>query len=154
MNGSRSRRSDNRRREHRDPGIAAEIVTVINSLPALNSLAANNLIQYAKQVVEGLGGEEVKTQLYRVLSTLKRLERDFERGSFNREKVVLLKPGLVWAAYKHKKLRQVHSVVDAAIDKVTTIEDFQKLVKLVEAIVAYNAYGKPSDSEQGEGESA
>lgn len=153
MNG---RRSHDRRRNTPNQGDAeiVGIVQAIERLASFDALSANDLIQHATTVARRLGGEEVKTQLYKVLATFRRLEREFKRSGFQSDKVRLLTVGLVWAASRHQKLNSFFPVMDAAINKVNNDKDFDKLVRFVEAIVAYNAYKGPTPSEQREGESA
>lgn len=154
MNGSRQRNRGQNTPRQEDAKIN-EIVQAIGRLTSFNALSANDLIQHAKTVAQKLGGEDVKTQLYKVLATFRRLEREFKRDEFNRDKALLLNVGLAWAAYKHKdKLSPLFLVLDAAIKKISSMGDFEKLVKFVEAIVAYNAYKGPTPSEQRESESA
>lgn len=153
MNGSRQRNRRQNTPRQEDAEIK-RIVEAIGRLTSLNNLSANDLIQYAKTISRQLGGEEVKTQLYKVLATFRRLEREFKRSGFQSDKVRLLTVGLVWAASRHQKLNSFFPVMDAAINKVNNDKDFDKLVRFVEAIVAYNAYKGPTPSEQREGESA
>ena len=150
MNGRRPR--DGRRNTPREDAEIHRIVEAIGRLDSFNSLSANDLIQHAKTMATKLGGEDVKTQLYKVLATFRHLEREFKGSRFDRDRVQLLTVGLVWASSKHQKLRPFFEVMDAAMNKVTSEEDFNKLVKFVEAVVAYNAFGPLGQSTEPQAE--
>ncbi|MUH00034.1 type III-A CRISPR-associated protein Csm2 [Scytonema sp. UIC 10036] len=52
--------------------------------------------------------------------------------------VVLLKPKLAYAAARQRSARPLNDVMSAAIDKVYSKEDFERLVQLLESIIAYH----------------
>jgi CRISPR-associated protein Csm2 len=53
-------------------------------------------------------------------------------------KVVLLKPKLAYAAARQSAVKPLSHVMSAAIDKVHSKADFDRLVQLVESIIAYH----------------
>jgi CRISPR-associated protein Csm2 len=52
--------------------------------------------------------------------------------------VVLLKPKLAYAAARQRSAKPLNDVMSAAIDKVYSKEDFERLVQLLESIIAYH----------------
>jgi CRISPR-associated protein Csm2 len=52
--------------------------------------------------------------------------------------VVLLKPKLAYAAARQKAAKPMSDVMSPAIDKVHSTEDFERLVQLIESIIAYH----------------
>ncbi|MDF5722100.1 MAG: type III-A CRISPR-associated protein Csm2 [Rhizonema sp. PD37] len=52
--------------------------------------------------------------------------------------VVLLKPKLAYAAARQKAAKPLGDVMSAAIDKVYSKEDFERLVQFIESIIAYH----------------
>lgn len=52
--------------------------------------------------------------------------------------VVLLKPKLAYAAARQRSAKPLEEVISVAIDKVESTKDFQRLVQLIESIIAYH----------------
>jgi CRISPR-associated protein Csm2 len=52
--------------------------------------------------------------------------------------IVLLKPKLAYAAARQKAALPLSEVMSSAIDQVRSIADFQRLVQLIESIIAYH----------------
>lgn len=52
--------------------------------------------------------------------------------------IVLLKPKLAYAAARQKAAQPLSEVMSSAIDQVLSIKDFQRLVQLIESIIAYH----------------
>jgi CRISPR-associated protein Csm2 len=52
--------------------------------------------------------------------------------------IVLLKPKLAYAAARQKAAQPLSEVMSSAIDQVHSIKDFQRLVQLIESIIAYH----------------
>lgn len=52
--------------------------------------------------------------------------------------IVLLKPKLAYAAARQQAAKPLSSVMSAAIDKVHSLEDFERLVQFIESIIAYH----------------
>jgi CRISPR-associated protein Csm2 len=52
--------------------------------------------------------------------------------------IVLLKPKLAYAAARQKAAQPLSEVMSSAIDRVRSIKDFQRLVQLIESIIAYH----------------
>jgi CRISPR-associated protein Csm2 len=52
--------------------------------------------------------------------------------------IVMLKPKLAYAAARQEAAKPLSEVMSHAIDKVHSIEDFNRLVQLIESIIAYH----------------
>lgn len=52
--------------------------------------------------------------------------------------IVLLKPKLAYAAARQSSARPLSDVMSVAIDKVHSVQDFERLVQFIEAIIAYH----------------
>jgi CRISPR-associated protein Csm2 len=92
---------------------------------------------------ENLAGSirDLKTaQLRRIYGEVKRMEMDFGKGegSFSRDRVVMLKPRLAYAASKKPEVIRIKNVFSKCIDKIQSPEDFSRFVSFFEAILAYH----------------
>jgi CRISPR-associated protein Csm2 len=52
--------------------------------------------------------------------------------------IVLLKPKLAYAAARQSSAQPLSDVMSVAIDKVHSVQDFERLVQFIEAIIAYH----------------
>jgi CRISPR-associated protein Csm2 len=52
--------------------------------------------------------------------------------------IVLLKPKLAYAAARQRSAKPLEEVMSVAIDKVESTKDFERLVQLIESIIAYH----------------
>lgn len=80
-------------------------------------------------------------QVRKFLDAVNRLKAELaETGDFAtiETEVVLLKPKLAYAAARQRAAKPLGDVISTAIDKVYTTEDFERLVQLIEAIIAYH----------------
>ncbi len=66
------------------------------------------------------------------------LDKDPDQFEIIKIPIVLLKPKLAYAAARQKEAKSLQSVLDAAIDRVHSVKDFNRLVQLVESIIAYH----------------
>jgi CRISPR type III-A-associated protein Csm2 len=120
---------------------------------------AERLVAHAREIatrLRGQGGRDeqaTKTQLRRVLDAVLKVEMDARRGQFSRDAVVLLLPRLSYAASRQPALGPLVSAVEEAIPKVRGTDDLGRLVRFVEAVVAYYEYGPASRPEAGGGRS-
>jgi CRISPR-associated protein Csm2 len=51
---------------------------------------------------------------------------------------VLLKPKLAYAAARQRAVKPLSDVMSVAIDKVYDLKDFERLVQMIESIIAYH----------------
>lgn len=113
----------------------------INKCNHLKDMPAEDIVDIADKM-GGLLSRSLKiNQIRKFFDGIRRIDNQFERGrSFNRDKVILLKPKLAYAAGRQQNVRDLMEVLNPAIDKVNSYECFKKLVALIEGIVAYHKY--------------
>jgi CRISPR-associated protein Csm2 len=93
----------------------------------------NEGIEDFTQRITKIEQEHEKTKHKQIKSETERL--NFERIETD---VVLLKPKLAYAAARQKAAKPMSDVMSPAIDKVRSTEDFERLVQLIESIIAYH----------------
>ncbi|OKH16809.1 type III-A CRISPR-associated protein Csm2 [Fischerella major NIES-592] len=123
--------------------IVEEIVKTINDLPdGLKTYPIRDLVKHAEEFGPYLKQQRLETnQVRKFLDAVNRLKADLaETGEFAKveTEVVLLKPKLAYAAARQKAAKPLGEVMSAAIDKVHSKEDFERLVQLLESIIAYH----------------
>ncbi|PMB16940.1 type III-A CRISPR-associated protein Csm2 [Fischerella thermalis CCMEE 5282] len=123
--------------------IVEEIVKTINDLPdGLKTYPIRDLVKHAEEFGPYLKQQRLETnQVRKFLDAVNRLKADLaETGEFAKveTEVVLLKPKLAYAAARQKAAKPLDEVMSAAIDKVHSKEDFERLVQLLESIIAYH----------------
>ncbi|MEC4813692.1 MAG: type III-A CRISPR-associated protein Csm2 [Scytonema sp. PMC 1069.18] len=130
---------------HNNPStnIVEEIIKTINNLKdGLKAYPIRTLVKHAEELGPYLKREKLETnQVRKFLDAINRLKADLaEKGDFSKieTEVVLLKPKLAYAAARQKAAKPLGEVMSAAIDKVYSNEDFERLVQLIESIIAYH----------------
>jgi CRISPR-associated protein Csm2 len=122
--------------------IVQEIITKINGLNGLQAYPIRELVNHAAVFGPYLKQQRLETnQVRKFLDAINRLKADLtEKGEFLaiETEVVLLKPKLAYAAARQKAAKPLGDVMSAAIDKVKSIEDFERLVQFIESIIAYH----------------
>ncbi|PMB30717.1 type III-A CRISPR-associated protein Csm2 [Fischerella thermalis BR2B] len=123
--------------------IKNEIIKTIKNLPdGLKTYPIRDLVKHAEQFGPYLKQQRLETnQVRKFLDAVNRLKADLaETGEFAKveTEVVLLKPKLAYAAARQKAAKPLDEVMSAAIDKVHSKEDFERLVQLLESIIAYH----------------
>ena len=96
----------------------------------------DSLVQKAHDLGEKLAILELKTaQIRRIYSTVKKIER----GGFDQNKLVLLKPKLAYAAARNDQVTLLKDALTQAIDQVgNEKEKFENFINFFEAILAYH----------------
>ncbi|PMB18917.1 type III-A CRISPR-associated protein Csm2 [Fischerella thermalis] len=125
------------------PHIVEEIVKTINNLTdGLKTYPIRDLVKHAEEFGPYLKQQRLETnQVRKFLDAVNRLKADLaETGEFAKveTEIVLLKPKLAYAAARQRAAKPLGEVMSAAIDKVHSKEDFERLVQLVESIIAYH----------------
>jgi CRISPR-associated protein Csm2 len=64
--------------------------------------------------------------------------KDDERFKKIEVDIVLLKPKLAYATARKSEVEPLQKVLDVAIDRVRSLDDFKRLVQFVESIIAYH----------------
>lgn len=123
--------------------IVEEIVKTINNLTdGLKTYPIRDLVKHAEKFGPDLKQKGLETnQVRKFLDAVNRLKADLaETGEFAKveTEVVMLKPKLAYAAARQRAAKPLNEVMSAAIDKVHSKEDFERLVQLVESIIAYH----------------
>lgn len=140
--------------------IVKEIINTINSekLKSLQEYPIRELVNHAKEFGPYLKNQRLETnqirkfldavnQLKARLSqdedeTIKQAKTEDEKAKLRFSKIevdiVLLKPKLAYAAARQKAAKPLNDVMSVAIDKTHSTEDFERLVQLIESIIAYH----------------
>jgi len=115
-----------------------EIKRSIGSLRALKDYTGDRIVADAEKLAQVIRGNLKNAQLRNIYGEVKRMEMDFRKTDFNRDRLVLLKPKLTYAANKKPEVRPIKEVLTVCIDRVQDMEDFKKFVNFFEAVLAYH----------------
>lgn len=123
--------------------IVEEMIDKIKGLnEGLKSYPIRELVQHAEKFGTYLKQQRLETnQVRKFLDAINRLKAELtEKDNFAaiETEVVLLKPKLAYAAARQRAAKPLGDVMSAAIDKVSSKEDFERLVQLLESIIAYH----------------
>jgi CRISPR-associated protein Csm2 len=123
--------------------ISQEIVKLItsNELTSLKDYPIRQLVEHAQSFGPELKQQRLETnQIRKFLDTLNQLKSKLVNHGFDaiETEVVLLKPKLAYAAARQQAVKPLNEVMSAAINKVRDKEDFERLVQLIESIIAYH----------------
>ncbi len=122
--------------------IVQEIIKTITALQGLQTYPIRKLVEDAEKFGPFLKQQRLETnQVRKFLDAVNRLKAELaETGDFSKieTEMVLLKPKLAYAAARQKAAKPLGDVMSAAIDKVNSKEDFERLVQLIESIIAYH----------------
>jgi CRISPR-associated protein Csm2 len=125
--------------KERRPSIEDDIMSHISSVSSFKKYTGDLLVKDAESLAGSI--RDLKTaQLRRIYGEVKRMEMDFGKGegSFSRDRVVMLKPRLAYAASKKPEVIRIKNVFTKCIDKIQDPEDFSQFVSFFEAILAYH----------------
>ncbi|MEH2361475.1 type III-A CRISPR-associated protein Csm2 [Nostoc sp.] len=123
--------------------IVKEITETIGRLnEGLKGYPIRDLVKHAEEFGPYLKQQRLETnQIRKFLDAVNRLKADLtETGEFAKieTEIILLKPKLAYAAARQRAAKPLGEVMSAAIDKVHSKEDFERLVQLIESIIAYH----------------
>lgn len=121
--------------------IVQEILKVINDLKYFKNYPIRTLVEHAQKFGSYLKNQRLETnQIRKFLDAINRLKANLSGNDFSviETEVVLLKPKLAYAAARQDAVKSLSKVMSAAIDKVHSKEDFERLVQLIESIIAYH----------------
>jgi len=115
-----------------------KIKNEIKNLQNFANLDANKLIEYAKS--DKISGDISKTQIRRIFSAVKKIQMEVRRESFDKQKdkIILLKPKLAYAAKKKNEVKHLAEILSECIDTIKNKDDFERFVDFFEAIIAYH----------------
>ena len=116
--------------------------TIDDQKDGLKTYPIRQLVKQAEEFGSYLKQQRLETnQVRKFLDAVNRLKAELaETGDFSKieTEVVLLKPKLAYAAARQKAAKPLGEVISAAIDKVYSKEDFERLVQFIESIIAYH----------------
>lgn len=130
-----------------------DIIDVINKLDNLQDYNIRTLVQHAADFGPFLRNQRLETnQIRKFLDAINRLKAQLAQGDAEESApkddemlsaeietdIVLLKPKLAYAAARQNAAKPLSDVMSAAIDKVHNLKDFERLVQLIESIIAYH----------------
>jgi len=144
--------------------IVQEILQTVNDLQHLKDYSIRDLVKHAEEFGPYLKNQRLETnQIRKFLDAInqlkaklaqdegeneriKQLQDEKEKEEFRKKlkfekieaDVVLLKPKLAYAAARQNAVKSLSKVMSTAIDKVHSKEDFERLVQLIESIIAYH----------------
>lgn len=123
--------------------ITRQILSTIEGLSGgLQEYPIRQLVQHAEEFGPDLKRQRLETnQVRKFLDAVNRLKADLtEDDDFSKieTEVVLLKPKLAYAAARQEAVKPLNKVMAVAIDKVHNRADFDRLVQLIESIIAYH----------------
>ena len=107
-----------------------------------NAYPIRDLVKHSEEFGSYLSSQKLKTnQVRKFLDAVNRIKANLtEKEDFKEieAEVVLLKPKLAYAAARQSAAKSLSKVMSAAIDKVHSLEDFERLVQFIESIIAYH----------------
>lgn len=148
-------RHQNRQRNDKDStDIVDRIIKTLTGLEDnLHSYNIRELVEHASEFGPFLRNQRLETnQIRKFLDAINRVKAeligDESAGSTGQQPsksfseieadIVLLKPKLAYAAARQRAAKPLSQVMSAAIDKVYSLEDFERLVQFIESIIAYH----------------
>lgn len=124
------------------------IIDTLKPLDNLEKYSVRDLVRQSEKFGEFLKSQGLETnQMRKFLDAVNRIKADLAKDptkSFAGEiedSVVLLEPKLAYAAGRKetsRPLKPFSRVISAAIQRTRTKKDFERLVQLIESIIAYH----------------
>lgn len=130
--------------------VVDRVIKTINQLDSgFHSYNIRTLVEDASDFGPFLRNQRLETnQIRKFLDAINRVKADLIGDQPETEPsksfadieadIVLLKPKLAYAAARQRAAKPLSSVMSAAIDKVHSLEDFERLVQFIESIIAYH----------------
>ena len=127
--------------------ISKDIAITIGKLTSLVEYPIRTLVKDADRLGADLKQNRLETnQVRKFLDAINRIKADLidettedkDRFKTIEVDIILLKPKLAYAAARQQAAKPLQEVLDAAIDRVESMPDFERLVQLVESIIAYH----------------
>ncbi|MEB3887260.1 type III-A CRISPR-associated protein Csm2 [Lyngbya sp. CCY1209] len=129
-----------------------EIIKAIHQLNnqkngTLKDYPIRDLVKHAEIFGPYLKNKRLETnQIRKFLDAINRLKAKLAQTEENQNQlfseiepeIVLLKPKLAYAAARQEAAKPLSDVMSAAIDQVHSLEDFERLVQLIESVIAYH----------------
>jgi CRISPR-associated protein Csm2 len=116
-------------------------------LSDLSKVSGEKIVEIAEKAGKKLAasrpeGIDLKiNQIRRFLDEVRQIETGLKTGKFDPDRIILLRPKLAYAAGREVKVFPLMNVIDPAIKSAAqSPENFNKLLRLIESIVAYHRY--------------
>jgi CRISPR-associated protein Csm2 len=148
-----SRSRDNRPRDNQSQSISQEIINEISKHTYLRDYDIRSLVKHAEKFGPFLRNRRLETnQIRKFLDAINRLKAQLTQGDTGEDTpkesadlfakietdIVLLKPKLAYSAARQESAKPLSEVMSVAIDRVHSLKDFERLVQLIESIIAYH----------------
>ncbi|MFQ6115357.1 MAG: type III-A CRISPR-associated protein Csm2, partial [bacterium] len=112
-----------------------EILNEVQSIQSFSLFSVDKIIEFAQKMAPVLKSKGLKTaQIRKFFDTLRRIQAGIrERGLFDKEEVILLKPKLAYAAGRNREqVTPLFEILEPAISKINNEQDFSRFVQFVE----------------------
>lgn len=124
--------------------IATVVTDAIKQSNNLKDYSVRDLVKHAEQLGPRLKEQDLKaSQIRKFLDVINQIKINLAVSDFSsiESEVILLKPKLAYATAKQNSVAQLKTVLTAAIERVHDKEDFERLVQMIESIIAYHKAG-------------
>uniref|UniRef100_A0A832A8V1 CRISPR system Cms protein Csm2 n=1 Tax=Desulfacinum infernum TaxID=35837 RepID=A0A832A8V1_9BACT len=125
-------------REHADIG------RFKGELSDLKKLSMERLVEIADAVGAAVAKKVKMNQIRRFLDGTRKVEAELKSDApFEKVKdqIILLRPKLAYAAGRHQDVKELADILDAAVKSAAqTQENFVKLLRFMESIIAYHRF--------------
>jgi CRISPR-associated protein Csm2 len=118
-------------------------------LSDLSKVGAERIVEISQETGKYLassrsGGIDLKiNQIRRFLDEVRQIENSMKNKPFDPDRVILLRPKLAYAAGREHRVIPLMNVLDPAIKSAAqSAENFNKLLRLIEGIVAYHRFNE------------
>jgi CRISPR-associated protein Csm2 len=121
--------------------VGKDIKAHIDSLKSLSDYSVRDMVKHAEPFGLALRQQRLETnQIRKFLDAINQLKAELVNNTFEdiEAEVILLKPKLAYAATRQNAVEPLQRVMSAAIDKTFDSDDFNRLVQLIESIIAYH----------------
>ena len=121
--------------------ITKPMIDSLNNIKYLKDYPIRDLVKHSETFGKAHRDQRLETnQIRKFLDAINRLKSKLVGSQFSEieAEIVLLKPKLAYAAARQSVVKPLNKVMSAAIDKVESKADFERLVNLVESIIAYH----------------
>ena len=148
-----NRPKDSRSRDNQTGSTSKQIIDEIRGLDNLQDYNIRTLVKHAEEFGPFLRNRRLETnQIRKFLDAINRLKAQLTQGDTEdgaskddaalfaaiETDIVLLKPKLAYAAARQEAAKPLSEVMSVAIDKVHNLKDFERLVQMIESIIAYH----------------
>jgi len=146
------RQIDSRPRDNQAESISRQMINTISG-KHLHEYDIRTLVKQSEEFGRYLKDQELKTnQIRKFLDAINRIKAQIAQGDLDEKyprshadlfedikvDVVLLKPKLAYAAARQRAAKSLSDVMSVAIDEVHDLKDFERLVQMIESIIAYH----------------